>query len=175
MNFDTGQAVYVGYLVHLNPISNSGTSLFSGSPSESTAYFTFSTDILTLTSLPNDGDIVLSLVSAGTFNVYYNASPNADWNNPGSFSSGKLIATFHRNQSLFPEIGPIGFHSLSETLISSLDFTFNGQNYNFDNIAPNGITFAQFFSTNALTGVTAYPDAFAAAGTTMAVGNLLTN
>ena len=170
LNPTTGQAVYCGYLVHLNPISNSGVSLFNGSPSEATAYFTFCTDVLTLTPLPNNDDVTLSLVSAGTFSVYYNSSPNGDWSNPSTFSSGTLIATFERTQSLFPEIGPIGFHSLSEILLSSEDFTFDGQSYNFNRIAPHGITFAQFFSTSPQTGAGAYSVAFAGAGATMAVG-----
>jgi len=58
-------------------------------------------------------------VSAGTFNVYFNSNPNGDWSNPASFSSGQLIATFARKESLFPEFGPIAFHSLSESLSSS--------------------------------------------------------
>lgn len=167
LNPNTGKAVYAGYVVHLNGVTSS---LFNGSPSEATAYFTFSTDVLQLTPMPNNGDMALSLVSAGTFNVYYNASPNGDWNNPASFSSGQLIATFTRNESLFPEIGPFGFHSLSETLTSSRDFTFDGQTYNFNRTTPNGITFAQFFSTTPQTGTTDYPLAFAGAGATMAVG-----
>ncbi len=167
VNPDTGKALYVGYLVHLNGIT---TSLFNGSPSEATAYFTFSTDVLQLTPMTNNADVTLSLVSAGTFNVYYNNSPNADWSTPASFSSGQLIATFIRKESLFPEIGPIGFHSLSETLLRSQNFTFGSQTLNFNRIAPYGVTFAQFFSTAPQTGVTGYPDAFAAAGTTMAVG-----
>ena len=64
LNPTTGQAVYAGYLVHLNPISNSGVSLFNGSPSESTAYFTFSTDVIQLTPLPNNNDLSLFLISA---------------------------------------------------------------------------------------------------------------
>jgi hypothetical protein len=167
VNPNTGKALYVGYLVHLNGIS---TSLFNGSPSEATAYFTFSTDVLQLTPMPSNADVALSLVSAGTFNVYYNSSPNRDWSNPASFSSGQLIATFKRKESLFPQIGPIGFHSLSETLLGSQNFTFASQTLNFNRIAPYGITFAQFFSTAPQTGVTGYPDAFAAAGTTVAVG-----
>ncbi len=170
LNPDTGKAVYAGYLVHINAIDSS---LFDGSPSEATAYFTFSTDVLTLTPMPSNGDIALSLVSAGTFNVYYNSSPDGDWSNPATFSSGKLIATFHRKESLFPEIGPIGFHSLSETLLSSHCFSFDGQTFDFNRIAPNGITFAQFFSTTPQTGITDYPLAFAGAGTTMAVGGRL--
>ncbi|HEY4050969.1 MAG TPA: hypothetical protein VGM27_29245 [Acidobacteriaceae bacterium] len=170
LNPNTGKAVYAGYVVHLNGISSS---LFNGSPSEATAFFTFSTDVLQLTPLPANGDVALDLVSAGTFSVYYNTSPNGDWTNPATFSSGKLIATFARKESLFPQIGPIGIHSLSETLESSQSFTFDGQTYDFNRIAPNGITFAQFFSATPGTGITDYPVAFAAAGTTMAVGGNL--
>ena len=64
--------------------------------------------------MATNGNIGLSLVSAGTFKVYYNTSPNGDWNNPATFSSGRLIATFTRTDSLFPAIGPIGVHNLSE-------------------------------------------------------------
>ena len=170
LNPDTGKAIYAGYVVHLNGINSS---LFNGSPSESTAYFTFSTDILQLTPMPNDGDIVLSLVSAGTFNIYYNNTPNGDWSDPATFSSGKLITTFSRKESLFPEIGPIGFHALSERLLWSQSFTFDDQTLNFNRIAPNGITFSQFFSTTPLTGTSTYPVAFAGAGSTMAVGGPL--
>jgi hypothetical protein len=172
LNPYTNKAVYAGYLIHLNAIDSS---LFNGSPSEATAYFTFSTDILTLTPMPNNGDVALDLVSAGTFNVYYNASPNGDWNNPATFSSGQLIATFARKESLFPQIGPTSYHSLSETLMSSQSFKFDGHTFNFNRIAPHGITFAQFFSTAPLTGITDYPYAFAGAGTTMAVGGSLSS
>jgi hypothetical protein len=116
------------------------------------------------------GDVALSLVSAGAFNVYYNSIPTGDWSNPATFSSGQLIATFSRKESLFPEFGPIGFHSLSETLLSSQSFTFNGQTFNFKYMTPNGITFVQYISTTPLAGVADYPVAFAGFGTTMAVG-----
>jgi hypothetical protein len=169
VNPTNGQFVYAGYLVHLDAID---TSLFNGAPNEGTAYFTFSTGVAQLTPITNNGDVALDLVSDGTFSVYYNAAPSGDWSNPASFSSGKLIATYHRKESLFPQIGPISFHSVSETLLSSSDFTFSGQGYNFDRIAPHGITFAQFFSTSPqATGITDYPAAFAGAGTVFAVGD----
>jgi hypothetical protein len=168
VNPSNGQFVYVGYLVHVGGIDSS---IFNGSPSESTAYFTFSTGVAQLTPLPNNGDVALDLVSAGTFSVYYNAKPNADWSNPASFSNGKLIATFQRKESLFPQIGPISFHSLSETLISSHNFEFGGQTLNFNHIAPHGITFAQFFSTASQTGTAEYPVVFSGAGTVIAVGD----
>jgi hypothetical protein len=163
-----GNFVYVGYLVHIDAIDSS---LFNGSPSESTAYFTFSTGVAQLTPLPNNNDVALDLVSAGTFSVYYNAKPDADWSNPASFSSGKLIATFQRKESIFPQIGPVSFHSLSETLLSSSSFQFDGQTYNFKRIAPHGITFAQFFSTAPGAGTTEYPVTFSGAGTVIAVGD----
>lgn len=168
VNPSNGQFVYVGYLVHIGGIDSS---LFNASPSEGTAYFTFSTDIAQLTPLPNNGDVALDLVSAGTFSVYCNAKPNAEWSNPASFSSGKLIVTFQRKESLFPQIGPISFHSLSETLLSSHSFEFGGQTWNFSHIAPHGITFAQFFSTAPQTGTAEYPVAFSGAGTVIAVGD----
>jgi hypothetical protein len=167
LNPNTGKAVYVGYMVHINGIDGS---LFNGSPGESTAFFTFSTDVLTLTPLPKNGDIALSLVSAGTFNVYYNPNPKGDWSDPDSFSSGQLIATFARKESLFPQIGSLGLHSLSETLASSHSFTFEGKTFNLKRIAPHGITFAQFFDTTPLDGTTEYPVAFAAAGSVQAIG-----
>lgn len=168
VNPTNGQFVYAGYLVHIDAIDSS---LFNGSPSESSAYFTFSTGIAQLTPIQTNGDVALDLVSAGTFSVYYNEKPSANWDNPASFSSGKLIATFHRKESLFPQIGPVSFHALSETLLSSSGFEFDGQTYNLDRIAPYGITFAQFFSTTPQTGTTDYPAAFAGAGTVIAVGD----
>jgi len=172
VNPNTGQAIYAGYLVHLNGIPNP---LFNGDASEKTAYFTFHTDVLQLTPLPNNADIVLDLVSAGTFSVYYNPSPNGDWSNPDTFKGPKLIATFQRQESLFPIIGPTGLHSLSESLLSSSNFTFNGQTFNFNRIAPYGITFAQFFSSTPIAGggFGAYSVVFPGAGATIAVGSKL--
>ncbi len=168
VNFNTLKAVYVGYVVHVNGIS---TSLFNGDPSEATAFFTFSTDELSLKLMPQNGDLILFLVSKGEFRVYYNPSPSGDWSNLDTFSSGQLVATFARDESLFPLFTTIGIHSLSETLKSSQTFTFEGQALNFRRMVPNGITFAQFFSATSLdTGLTEYPKAFTAAGSTMAVG-----
>jgi hypothetical protein len=168
LNPSTGQFVYVGYLVHIDGIDSS---LFDGTPSESTAHFTFSTGVAQLIPLPPNGDVDLALVSAGTFSVYYNATPSGDWSNPASFSSGKLIATFHRKESLFAEIGPVAFHNLSETLMSSHSFNFNDQTYNFDRIAPHGITFSQYVSTAPQSGVTDFPAVLAVAGVVWAVGD----
>jgi hypothetical protein len=45
--------------------------------------------------------------------------------------------------------------------------------YDFGRMTPHGITFAQFFSTKPLTETAAYPAAFAAVGTTIAVDGRL--
>jgi hypothetical protein len=72
---------------------------------------------------------------------------------------------------LFPQFTTLGVHALSETLQSSETFTCNGQQLNFKNIVPHGITFASFFSTTALeTRLTDYSASHAAAGTVIAVG-----
>ena len=165
---NTGKALYAGYLVHIYGITSS---LFNGSPSESTAYFTFSTDVLSLTPIPNNGNMALSLVSAGTFKVYYHSNPNGDWNDPATFASGKLVATFTRTESLFPVIGSFGVHNLSESLMSSQNFIFGGRLLNFNRIAPHGITFTQFADMTPLAGIANYPVAFAAVGTTTAIGS----
>jgi hypothetical protein len=120
-----------------DPYRGVTNSLFDGVPSESSAHFTFSTDVLSLTPLPTNGSVGLSFVSAGTFNVYYNPRPRGDWSNPAAFSSGQLIATFVREESLFPQLGPIGFHSLSETLDSAHSITFGRQAVDFKLLTPN--------------------------------------
>lgn len=79
---------------------------------------------------------------------------------------------------MYPVIGPIGFHSLSESLQSSQNFTFAGRTFNFNHISPDGITFAQFFSSTTLagltgTGYTGYAVGFPGAGAVMAVGSRL--
>jgi hypothetical protein len=115
-------------------------------------------------------------VSAGTFNVYYNANPSGNWSDPTTFSGGQLVAIFARPESLFPQFAKVGVHPVSETLQSSRTFIFNGRSLNFNHMVPHGVTFASYLSTNALnTGLTNYPIAFAAAGTTIAVGGELSD
>src|SRR5262252_4757707 len=61
-----GTAQVAGYFSDINGIGSS-SSLFNGPPSESTAFFTFRSDLLTNTSLPSNGDITLILGPAGKF------------------------------------------------------------------------------------------------------------
>jgi hypothetical protein len=165
LNPNNGQGEIVGYITDIKGIPGS---LFSGLPSESTAFFTFRSDIFTLQPLPTNGNVGLSLVTPGTFSLYLNVSPNGDWRNPDTFSSGKLIATFKRGESLFLQIGPASSHVLSESLVSSSNFQFAGKDFNLDCLA-NGVTFSEFISNTPLAGVEGFPVSLPFAANAMAV------
>jgi hypothetical protein len=172
-----GQGEVVGYFTNINGIPDP---LFNGDPSENTAFFTFRSDVFSLTPLPSNGDVALDLVSAGTFDIYYNPTPNGDWGNPDSFSSGQLVAHFMRPETLFLQIAqsdsasPPPFESiaqqvLTETLQSSQSFTFKGNKYDFDALTPAGITLYETASNTGVTGITGFPIGVAFAGHGIAV------
>jgi hypothetical protein len=172
-----GQGEVVGYFTNINGIPDP---LFDGNPSEKTAFFTFRSDVFSLTPLPLNGDITPDLVSAGTFDIYYNPTPNGDWSNPDSFSSGQLVAHFMRPETLFiqiaqsdsanpPPFESIAQHTLTETLQSSQSFTFKGHQYDFDALTPAGITLYETMSNTGVAGVTGFPIGLAFAGHGIAV------
>ena len=137
------------------------------------------------TPLPLNGDIGLDLVSAGTFNIYYNPKPDGDWSSPNTFSGdqpfpGHPIAQFTRPESLVvqvlqsdvanpPPFESIAQHVLTETLVSSQSFTFNGHRYDFRILLPSGVTLNQPASNTGVPGVTNFPVGFAYAGNCLAV------
>ena len=90
-----GNAEVAGYFTDINGIGASDA-LFNGTPSETTAFFTFHTTV-SISSLPSHGDVAPLLGSAGLYDIYYNPKPKGDWSNPGSFASGQLIAHFSRS------------------------------------------------------------------------------
>lgn len=153
LNPNNGQGEVVGYITDINGIPGP---LFDGPPSESTAFFTFRSDIFSLRPLPTNGDIGLNLVSRGTLSLYLNTNPAGDWSNPDTFSSGQRIATFKRPESLFIQIGPASSHVLSESLAFSSDFDFAGKKFDFDRLA-SGITISEFISNRPIPGVQGYP------------------
>lgn len=162
----TGQGQVAGYFTDIKGISGA---LFSGSSSEATAFFTFRSDVFSITPLPTNGDLALALVSPGTFSVYLNANPHGDWSNPDSFSNGQLVAKFARGESLFLQAGAIGQHVLTEVLVSSQDFTFQGHEYNFRDLSPGGITLYEFISNTPIPGVTGFPVALVFGGHAVAL------
>ncbi len=70
------------------------------------------------------------LPSSCASSLYLTINPNGDSNNPNTFSSGQLIAIFKRGETLFDQIVQESHHVLSESLVSSQDFT-NGETMNF--------------------------------------------
>jgi len=188
--FVAGQVV--GYFTDINGIGASDV-LFNGTPDspgfnpEQTAFFTFRSNVFSLIPLQN-GDIGLDLTFAGTFNIYYNPKPDGDWSKPDTFSGdqsfpGQPIAQFTRPESLFmailqsdvanpPPFESIAQHVLTETLVSSQSFTFNGHRYDFSTIVPGGVTLNELFSNTGVSGVTNFPVGFAFAGNCLAVGDV---
>ena len=73
-----------------------------------------------------------------------------------SFSDGQLIATFERRLEQVSQIGPSFTNTASADLVSSADFTFGGEQFNFRNIARHGITNATTGSSTLLPG-SAFP------------------
>ena len=146
----TGNGEVVGYFTGINGVGDSN-SMFNGTPSENTAFFTFRA-MLSITSLTSNGDITFLLGSAGTYDIYYNPVPKGDWSKPDTFSGGQLIAHFTRPEFLSLQFDSFSFtqHAITETLISSQAFTFNGHRYNFKKLTPGGITLYNYVSNTPL-------------------------
>jgi hypothetical protein len=168
VNLGTG-TVY-GYFTQIAGIPPESP-LFKGTPSESTAYFTFRADIK-FTPLAGNGDLaggqfaVLPIVVVpGDFKVYFDSAPNRNWNDPNTFSSGQVIATFSRTLDQQTVIGPISTNAATATLKSSIPVLFNLQIFNLGRIVPEGVTNLTTVNNTALAG-----GAFAFGGYGLAVG-----
>jgi hypothetical protein len=131
-----GTAQVVCFLAFVDGVSGS---LFSGAPSEATAYLTLRTDTITAQPMVN-GNVVALLQSAGAYSVYFNSSPHGDWNNPDSFSSGQLVATFTRTPPILISVGTMASGFFSAKLTSSQQFVLNAQTVDFKKLVPNGVT-----------------------------------
>lgn len=152
-----GNAQLIGYFPYL---ANLPVAFFSGTPSEVTAYFTFRSPTFQLQSVQNGSILELfsQPASPGTnptlaYNIYLNATPHQDFTNPDTFSQGKLIASFNTVKWMATATAGGGLMAGTITLISSADFTVQGQTYNLGNLgdastivftfgsSPNGLTF----------------------------------
>jgi hypothetical protein len=178
---NAGNAQVAGYFSDINGIGASDT-LFNGTPGERTAFFTFRSDPLTFKSLSN-GDITLFLGSAGKYNIYYNPNPQGDWSNPDSFSAGQKfpeshpIAQFMRPEFLDLQFESFSFsqHAITETLVASQDFIFDGAMYNFNQLTPGGITLYNYVSNKPLPAVAGFPLVLPYAGNCVAVAERSAN
>ena len=154
-------------------------SLFSGTPGESTAYFTWYLNAPGAVQIQNGdtaiaGSTSVAVLPAGeSLSVYYNAAPNQSWANPDSFSAGQLVATFKSMPGTQTGSGPIALVTQSYVLASSQPFVFKGEIYNFGRLLPHGFTFFTLSSNIPLGGSPAPPLVFTAAGSGLAIGGEL--
>ena len=156
INPATGTAQVVGYFTL---VEGTPGPFFSDVPSETTAFFTFRTDTLTLTPpIANGPDVSAIMFNSGTLTVYFNSAPSGSFSNLDSFSSGKPIATFRRSAGMITNVaGSTGVATLSAKLISSQDFIFQGKTINFRDFVPNGVTIFDTTTSNFVGGTAEFP------------------
>jgi hypothetical protein len=157
-----GTAQVIGYLAFIKGISGP---LFAGPPSEATAFFTYRSNTFSPEIISN-GDISVFLISGESISVYFNSSPHGDWNNPDSFSTGQLVATFTRREPLLViNVGTMFNAFSSSELTSSHEFVFNGQAVDFEDLFPHGLTWLETATSTFLAGPPGFVAAQPLAGT----------
>lgn len=146
-----------GYFLHLQGIE---APLFDGTPSESTAYFTFSSEPFGASTVPNGG-LSIGIDKRGAFSLYLRDEPGASFDDPKTFADGQCIGTFERMSIVATAEAPgIGLFSnvFSATLVSSEPFEFRGRRYDLRELIGHGIT--QWGLASAPAGTTGSPVPF---------------
>lgn len=167
LNFTNGTGTVYGYFTAIEGVG-AGPALFKGTPSESTAYFTFRADIRFM-PLAGNGDfgsqfaVFPTFVLPGDFKVYYSANPSANWTRPDTFSSGQLIATLARKAEQFATIGPVATNTATARLTSGDEFTFGNRAYDSREIV-RAVTNVTTGNAIPLSGSTPVTPSFAFAG-----------
>lgn len=162
------QAVVAGYFTSIQGLE---VPLFSGAPSESTAYLTWTLGAAGAAIVTN-GDVSTAVLKEGeVLNIYYNSSPNQSWNDPTSFSSGELVATFRSSPGTETSTGPVSLVTQSYVLTWSKEFVFGGQIKNLGRLLGPGFTNVSLGSNVPLPPVPGYVLVFAAGGSALAVGH----
>jgi len=162
LDFIASTGVVYGYLTAVSGV-NSTQALFNGTPSEATAYLTFRADIK-FQVLPGNGGIVPTLVEAGTWSVYYTASPAHSWDQPDTFSNGRVVAVMDRPVEQFSTYPTFAINAGAADVRSSSLFRLGGQVINWRALIPRGVVDVTSGSPVALPGSTATSPIFAVAG-----------
>ena len=166
LNPMTGKGEVVGYFSQIEGIPGP---LFSGAPSEATASFTFRSDVFSLEPLPINGDVSPNRVPPGTFSIFFSPIPYHNWNNPDSFSSGQLIATFNRAEGQTVLMGATGFDTFSAAPAFASEIAVNGRNVDFARLTPLGVTETVTISFTPIAGAGTQDFSFAVPFTSVAV------
>jgi len=172
-----GTAQLVGYYPYIEGLPGP---FFAGNPGEATAYFTFVTATPFQVQLVPNGNITHLFSNpigdtAINVNAYYNSSPGGDFTNPGTFSSGQLIATFRARKGIGTAIlGTAGLEMGTLDLISTSPFSFQGQTIDLSGLG-GGITITTLVAGAPVTGnLLTPPAAIPFGGTATAIGNGIT-
>jgi hypothetical protein len=175
LNFLNGTGIVYGYFTDLAGLT--ATSLFHGTPGETTAILTFRANI-NFQPLPGNGPIgngqftvTPVLVTPGDFKIYFNPSPAHDWTDPNTFSSGQVIATLARGLEQFSVLATFSSNAGSAALQSSAPFFLNGRSINLRDIFPNGVTNITTGPAIGLPGSTPTAPIFAFAGYALTIGD----
>jgi hypothetical protein len=154
-----------GYFTFIQGVAGS---LFSGLPSEATAFFTFRTEQFS-TGAINNGSVTALLHPPGRFTIYLNNTPSGNWNDFSSFARGQAIGIveFGTTQDINTGATQIGYTSAQ--IIQSSSFEFQGQQYNLRALFPHGFTIA--FNTNPTPINNSFPLIFCLGFTSFAIGS----
>ena len=171
VNPTLGTSTAAGYFADIEGVPGP---FFSGSPSETTAVFTF-TDHPNRTGALANGPLSVTLLGSSTMKVYLNATPDQSWDKPDSFSAGQLIATLQCVPGAVFQTGDISLVSQSYVLLGSADFVFNGQVLNLKALTPHGVTLTRLTNPTPIAGAgtTEFPLVFAVAGSGLSIGSRL--
>jgi hypothetical protein len=162
-----GKGEEAGFFVFLNGLDDE---LFSGEPSERTAHFTVRSDPFTIRTFQN-GDLQATLLSRGTFRLYYNEHPQADFSDPETFSKGKVIAEFERVKAMLVTVAGVTSDVFWATRTKSHDFHFKGKRFNLKDAVPHGITEIGTASSTPMPGNEKFPVMLPFVGSSLAVGD----
>lgn len=145
--------------------------LFSGAPSESTAFFTWTLNSSGAHQIQNADTTVVVLPTGQSLDVYFHSNPNQSWSDPASFSAGELVASFKAGSGTQTNSGPVVLVTQSYYLTFSKDFSFKGETFNFAGLLPHGFTLFAHGSNIPLTPPPVLT--FSAGGSGIAIGGRL--
>ena len=165
LNPDNGTSITYSYFTIISGIPGP---LFSGPPSEGTAFFTGRSDVLQSTLLPTNGDVGIIVFAPSTFSVYFNPTPVGNWNSPDTFSSGILIGRYQIAAQEFVQLPTFTRAVGTLTVTFSRDFSFNGKTYNLRKLLPV-YTFDDTISNTPVTGISGFPVGIPYGGDCLAV------
>jgi hypothetical protein len=167
INPNNGTSITYGYFTVISGIPGP---LFSGAPSENTAFFTIRTDVLQGTMLPTNGDVGIILWAPSSVSIYFNPAPAGDWSDPDTFSSGILIGRYQLPEQEFLQLPAFTRAVGTPTLTSSRNFSFNGNTYNLRSLLP-AWTYDDTISNAPVPGISGFPDGIAYGGDCLAVAS----